>query len=78
MKVDKNELVKIQSFILNSLAPLTTLLNQGKDKSRDEVWDATSAAVELIGNTNAQTSSLRRERSVIGVNEVLLSLARDD
>ena len=64
MKADNRELAKTQSFVLDSLAPLTALLEQGVDTSPDEVRDATLAAVELIGNANARISRLRRERIV--------------
>ena len=78
VKVDDKELAKIQSFVLDSLAPHTALLEQGQDMSPDEVRDATSAAVELIGNANARISCLRREKIVTCVNKVLLPLARDE
>ena len=41
MKADDRELVKIQSFVLDSLASLKALLEQGVDMSPDEVRDAT-------------------------------------
>ena len=69
VKADDKELAKIQSFVLDSLAPLTALLEQGQDMLPDEVWDATSAAVELIGNTNTRISRLRREKIVTCVNK---------
>ena len=78
VKAGDKELAKIQSFVLDSLAPLTALLEQGQEMSPDEVRDATSTAVELIGNANARISRLRRERIVTSVNKVLLPLARDD
>ena len=62
VKAEDKELTKIQSFILDFLAPLMALLKQGRDVSPDEVRDATSVAVELIGNANAEISHLRRER----------------
>ena len=77
-KADDKELAKVQSFVLDSLAPLTALLEQGEEMSHDEVRDATLAAVELIGNANARISHLRREKIVTCVNKALLPLARDD
>ena len=78
VKVDDKELAKIQSFVLDSLAQLMALLEQGQDMSPDEVRDATSAAVELIGNTNTRISRLRKDKIVACVNKVLLPLTRDD
>ena len=50
-KSDDKELAKIQTFMLDELAPLTSILEADSEKvSYDEVIDATKAAVALIGN----------------------------
>ena len=54
-KADK-ELAQIQTVVLDPLAPIASLLENYERLSRNEVKDATLAAVELIGNANAQIS----------------------
>ena len=68
----------MQSLILDSLVPLTALLQHGEEISPDKVWDATLVAIELIGNANARISRLRMGRIVTFVNKVLVPLSRDD
>ena len=59
-KSDDKELAKIQSFMLDALAPLTSILEADSEKVfYDEVIDASKAAVALIGNAKAKTSHLR-------------------
>ena len=59
-KSDDKELAKIQTFMLDALAPLTLILEADSEKaSYDEVIDATKAAVALISNANAKISHLR-------------------
>ena len=59
---DDKELAKIQTFMLDALAPLTLILEVDSEKvSYDEVMDAIKAAVALIGNANAKISHLRRQ-----------------
>ena len=77
-KADDRELAKIQSFVLDSLAPLTALLEQGEVMSPGEVKDAASTAVQLIGNANARMSRLRREKIITSMNRTLLPLVKDD
>ena len=77
-KADDRELVKIQSFVLDSLAPLTALLEQGEAMSHGEVKEAASTAVQLIGNANARMSRLRREKIVTSMNRSLLPLVKND
>ena len=60
------ELAKIQTFVLDAIAPLATILEAGnsedKELSVEEVLAATTLAVELIGNASARISRLRREK----------------
>ena len=57
-KSDDKELAKIQTFMLDELAPLTSILEADSEKvSYDEVIDATKAVVALIGNCQRQNFS---------------------
>ena len=72
------ELAQIQAVVLDPVAPVASLLENYERLSRDEVKDATLAAVEQIGNANARISRLRREKPVASINNDLTPLARDD
>ena len=61
-KTTDKELAKIQTFVLNSLAPLLHLMEldaQGHEITHAEAIDTVKAAIELIGNANAKISHLR-------------------
>ena len=59
-KSDDKELAKIQTLLLNALAPLTSIFEADSEKvSYNEVINATKAAVALIVNANAKISHLR-------------------
>ena len=75
--VDK-ELAKLQTFLLDSLTPLTTILEYGDGMSVDEVKEVSSTAVELLGNANTRTSCLRRDKLVSSINKNLVPLVQDD
>ena len=63
--VDK-ELAKLQTFLLDSLTPLTTILEYGDGMSVDEVKEVSSTAVELLGNANTRNfMPQKRQTSVI-------------
>ena len=65
-KSDDKELAKIQTFMLDALAPLTSILEVDSERaSYNEVIDATKAAVALIGNANAKIFHLRRQKSFL-------------
>ena len=70
------ELAKVQSFVLDALAPVTSLLE--RDLSPSAVYEAAVATTELIGNANARISRLRREKIVGATNKSLLPLAQDE
>ena len=78
--VDK-DLAKIQTFVLDALALLVSILDLN---SRDhcpayqDTIDAISTTVELIGNANARISHLRQEKVTLGLNKTLLPLCQDD
>ena len=80
-KTYNKELVKIQSFVLDALAPLTTVTdmhNRRKAPSAKDYREASLAAAEPLGNASARISRLRRERIVTDVNKALLPLALED
>ena len=58
------DLAKLQTFVLDSLAPLTAILENIGRMSVGEVKEASSTAVELLGNANARISRLRRDKLV--------------
>ena len=70
------ELAKVQSFVLDALAPVTSLLE--RDLSPSAVYEAAVATTELIGNANARISRLQREKIVGAINKSLLPLAQDE
>ena len=60
--IDK-QLAKIQTLLLDSLAPLTSVVeshNKGEGLEEKEVLHAVKVAVQLVGNTNAHLSHLRK------------------
>ena len=75
--VDK-ELARIQTFVLDSLAPVTSMLENAEQLSVEDVKEASSAAVSLIGNANAKISRLRREKLVSSINKNLVPLVKED
>ena len=77
-KVVDRELSRIQTFVLDSLAPLTALLDNNAEMSIEEVKEASIATVELIGNANAKISRLRREKLVSSINKSLVPLVKED
>ena len=75
------ELARIQTFVLDSFAPVSSLLEQVSHESDrvsiEDVKLAALMAAELIGNASAQISRLRREKMVTSINN-LLPLVKDD
>ena len=82
IKTANKELARLQTFILDSMAPLAALMEQishhGDEVSIIDVKAATLTATELIGNASAHISHLRREKLVSSINRTLLPLAQDD
>ena len=74
-KSDK-ELVKIQTFVLDSLAPLTALIENVEKMNPTQIHDAAASAVELVGNASARLSQLRREKIIASMNKTLLPLSK--
>ena len=77
-KVVDRELSRIQTFVLDSLAPLTAILDNKDNMSIEDVKEASITAVELIGNANAKISRLRREKLVSSINKSLVPLVKED
>ena len=77
-KTSDKELAKIQKFVLDSLAPLTALLENAEKMNPIHIHDAAASAVELVGNASAQLSQLRREKIITGMNKTLLPLSKED
>ena len=66
-KAADKQLAKVQTLLLDSLAPMTSLLeshHRGDTLNQKEVIQAVRSTVELIGNANANMSHLRRERII--------------
>ena len=61
------DLTKIQTFVLDSMAPLTALLERGDTMDCLAVQEAASIAMELLGNANARILRLCREKIVTAV-----------
>lgn len=78
VKALDKDLSKIQSFVLDALAPLTTLLEFSEDMKPPDVYEAAATAAELIGNASSRISRLRREKIVASVNKSLLPLAKEE
>ena len=80
-KARDKELAKIQSFVLDALAPLTSEINKEnrqEDPSVKEYKEASLAAVELLRNASATISHLQREKIVMDINKALLPIAQED
>ena len=74
-KTSDRELARLQTFVLDSMAPLSALmelLSHDTDRvSIEDVRNATLTATELIGNVSAQISHLRREKLMQSINKNL-------
>ena len=77
--VDK-ELSRIQTFMLDGMAPLTAVLEalSKEPLSDQETLLAVTLALELMGNASAHMSRLRKEKLTASFNKSLLSLAQED
>ncbi len=78
--VDK-ESARLQTFMLDAMAPLTSIIEAdatGKPLSHEDNLAAVKAALQLIGNASSNVSLLRRERITGQINKSLLPLAKDE
>ena len=80
-KATDKQLAKVHTLLLDSLAPLTMLLeahHRSDESDPKDVVRAVKTAVELIGNANAHISNLRRVKVIGDSNKALLPLVGDD
>ena len=78
--VDK-EFSRIQTFILDGMAPLTAVLEAlSKDEplSVQEAQLAVTSALELMGNVSARISRLQSKKLTASFNKLLLPLTQED
>ena len=73
-----NELARTQTFVLDAIAPLITILEKGQSLSREQVRKATLTAVAILGNANTRISRLRREKVINDLNKSLTPLVKED
>ena len=78
VKQEDKELAKIQAFVLDALAPLSTILEETGEDQESKVYQAAKAAVQLVGNASAKLSHLRRKKVVSGLNSALMPLVEED
>ncbi len=74
------ELARLQSLVLDSLAPLTHLLEaeqRGGPPTWEEAKKAVVAATELVSNASAKITHLRREMVTTDLNKALLPVAKE-
>ena len=69
---------KIQSFVLDALAPLTAITEKGDDMASGNAKNATLMAIELIGNCQCQTVPPEEGKVISSVNKSLLPLVKED
>ena len=81
-KAGDKDLARIQTFVLDALAPLTAILeganNSQGDLERKHTLDAVTSAVALIGNATTKISHLRREKVTSDFNKALLPIIKED
>ena len=80
-KTGDKDLAKIQTFVLDPLAPLTHLIEldaQGHEISHSQAINAAKAAIQLIGNASAKISLLRQTKVISQLNKSLLPLTEED
>ena len=81
IKATDKQLARVQTLLLDSLAPLTSILeahHNGDILDQKEMVHAVKSGMQLIGNANAHLLHLRRERVVSNINKALLPVVGDD
>ena len=71
----------LQSFVLDAVAPPTTIVeanSRGEEVTHTQAVNAATAAMELVGNASAHTSHHRRTKIVSTLNRTLLPLLDED
>ena len=71
-------MAKIQTLVLDAIAPLTAIVDPIDSVSTEDLQMASTSPIQLIGNTNARISCLRREKIVSSINKLLLPLVKED
>ena len=74
--IDK-ELASIQTHLLDALAPLSAII-ESQEGSPEQMINAATAAIKLLGNANARISHLRRSKIITQMNKALLPLVEED
>ena len=75
------DLARIQTFVLDAVSPLVSLLEAettGKSITLEDAKAATTAALELVCNASARISRLRREKACIHLKKEVQPLAQRD
>ena len=79
-KTADRKLVRLQTYVLDSMAPLTAVLdsvNKGEPSSAEDTFSAVTTAIELLCIANARISCLRREKIVTSLNKTLLPIVQE-
>ena len=80
-KATDKELGVIQTAILDSMAPLTTIVEADvkcDNVTHKQAVNAAKAAIQLVGNANVKFNHLRRTKIISQMNKALLPLTEDD
>ena len=72
------ELARIQTFLLDTMALISAILESANEMAVEDVRETSITASALIGNANAKHSHLRREKLVTAINKNLTPLVQDD
>ena len=81
IKTLDKEWARIQTFVLDALAPLTSLLetnSKGETITHDQALEAAVTAVQLLGNASAQITHGQRTKVLTHLNKSLLPLLEED
>lgn len=76
-KVTDKELVSIQTHVLDTLAPLSTIM-ESQEGTSEQTFAAVAAAIKLLGNASAHISHLRWTKVITQMNKALLPLVEED
>ena len=81
-KATDKQLVKVQTLYLDTMVPLTSVVEAhttgDMQEALQELRQAIKVTLQLLGNANAHMSHLRRERVIGDMNKSLLSIVGDD
>ena len=81
VKAADKELAKLQTFVLDALAPLTSLLESNAKEetiTHDQALDAAKAATQLLGSAAAQINHVRKTKMLTQLNKSLLPLLEEE